>query len=124
LIATECVYSGMPFAECDKVDHLVSCDQEGQRADGAHLQPSLSLPEHWPALLHRKPVPLMDFIGCIEERLGRQAEKRMLPMEAGDVAATCADTAALEPWIDFAPSTPPSAGIVRLVDWSRHYYQV
>ena len=66
----------------------------------------------------------MDFIGCIEERLGRQAEKRLLPMEAGDVAATCADTAALEPWIDFAPSTPPSAGIVRLVDWSRHYYQV
>jgi UDP-glucuronate 4-epimerase len=48
----------------------------------------------------------------------------MLPMEAGDVAATCADTAALEPWIDFASSTPPSAGIVRLVDWSRHYYQV
>jgi hypothetical protein len=80
LIAAECVYSGMPFAECDKVDHLVSGDQEGQRADGAHLQPSLSLAEHWPALLHRKPVPLMDFIGCLDERVGRQAAKRMLPM--------------------------------------------
>ena len=62
----------------------------------------------------------MDFIGCLDERVGRQAAKRMLPMEAGDVAATCADTAALEPWIDFAPSTPLSAGNARFVDGYRH----
>jgi hypothetical protein len=37
----------------------------------------------------------MDFIGCVEQQLGRQAEKRLLPMQPGDVAATYADTAAL-----------------------------
>jgi UDP-glucuronate 4-epimerase len=73
---------------------------------------------------NHQPVLLMDFIGCIEQQVGRQAEKRLLPMQPGDVAATYADTAALEEWIDFAPSTAASAGTVRLVDWSRHYYQV
>jgi len=65
-------------------------------------------------------VPLIDFIGCIEQQLGRQAEKRLLPMQPGDVAATCADTAALEQWIDFAPGTPLAEGIVRFVDGYRH----
>jgi UDP-glucuronate 4-epimerase len=73
---------------------------------------------------NHQPVPLMDFIGCIEQQLGRQAEKRLLPMQPGDVAATYADTAALEQWIDFAPSTPLAEGIARFVDWYRHYYQV
>ncbi len=39
---------------------------------------------------NHQPVPLIDFIGCIEQQLGRQAEKRLLPMQPGDVAATCA----------------------------------
>jgi UDP-glucuronate 4-epimerase len=73
---------------------------------------------------NHQPVPLMDFIGCIEQQLGRQAEKRLLPMQPGDVAATYADTAALEQWIDFAPSTPLAEGIARFVDWYRHYYQI
>jgi UDP-glucuronate 4-epimerase len=73
---------------------------------------------------NHQPVPLMDFIGCIDQQLGRQAEKRLLPMQPGDVAATYADTAALEQWIGFAPSTPLAEGIERLVDWYRHYYQV
>ncbi len=73
---------------------------------------------------NHQPVPLMDFIGCIEQRLGRQAEKRLLPMQPGDVAATYADTAALEQWIDFSPSTPLAEGIGRFVDWYRHYYHI
>jgi len=72
---------------------------------------------------NHQPVPLMDFIGCIEQRLGRRAEKRMLPMQPGDVPATYADTSALRQWIDFAPSTPLSEGIARFVDWYRDYYK-
>jgi len=71
-----------------------------------------------------QPVPLMDFIACIEERLGRVAEKRMLPMQPGDVPATWADTSALKKWIDFAPSTPLPVGVGRFVDWYRSYYNV
>jgi len=71
---------------------------------------------HWP-------VPLMDFIDCIEQQLGRHAEKRMLPMQPGDVPTTYADTSALRQWIDFVPSTPLSEGIARFVGWYRDYYK-
>jgi len=72
---------------------------------------------------NRQPVPLLEFIDCIERELGRRAEKRLLPMQPGDVPATFADTAALEKWIGFAPRTPLSEGIARFVDWYRAYYR-
>ena len=73
---------------------------------------------------NHQPVALLDFIGCLENHLGRTAEKRLLPMQPGDVPATYADTSALEKWIDFAPATPLDVGIGRFVDWYRRYYSV
>ena len=71
---------------------------------------------------NHQPVALLDFIGSLERHLGRQAEKRLLPMQPGDVPATFADTSALEKWIDFAPATSLDQGIGRFVDWYRTYY--
>jgi len=73
---------------------------------------------------NHQPVALLDFIGCLERHLGLEAEKRLLPMQPGDVPATYADTSALEKWIDFAPATPLDVGIARFVDWYRSYYSV
>ncbi|RJP67705.1 MAG: NAD-dependent epimerase [Comamonadaceae bacterium] len=70
------------------------------------------------------PVPLMDFIGCIEQALGREAVKEFLPMQDGDVPATYASTEALHRWVGFAPSTPLKDGIDRFVRWYRGYHQV
>jgi len=70
------------------------------------------------------PVPLLDFIGCIEKALGKTADKRLLPMQPGDVAATFASTDALSDWVGFAPSTPLQDGINRFVAWYRDYYRV
>jgi len=69
------------------------------------------------------PVPLLEFIGCIERRLGRTADKRLLPMQDGDVPATYADITALERWVGFKPSTPLAEGIDRFVDWYVAYYR-
>ena len=69
------------------------------------------------------PVPLMDFIGCIEHALGREAIKEFLPMQDGDVPATYASTEALHRWVGFAPSTPLKDGIERFVRWYREYHQ-
>ncbi|MEF8721751.1 MAG: NAD-dependent epimerase [Candidatus Accumulibacter delftensis] len=60
-----------------------------------------------------QPVPLLDFIAAIEEAIGRKAEKRLLPMQDGDVPATWADTALLEDWVGFAPATPVAEGVKR-----------
>ena len=70
------------------------------------------------------PVPLLDFIGCIEDALGLKAEKRLLPMQAGDVAATYANTDALNDWVGFVPGTSLRQGIERFVAWYRDYYKV
>lgn len=56
--------------------------------------------------------------------LGKKAEKRLLPMQDGDVPATWADTALLEDWAGFAPATPMEEGVKRFVAWYRDYYKV
>ena len=73
---------------------------------------------------NNKPVPLLDFIACIEEALGRKAEKNLLPLQDGDVPATYANTDALNDWVGFVPGTPIEQGIARFVAWYRDYYQV
>lgn len=69
------------------------------------------------------PVPLMDFISALERAIGKSAEKVYLPMQAGDVPATYADTRLLDAWVGFAPATPITEGVARFVRWYRDYYQ-
>ena len=73
---------------------------------------------------NHNPVPLLDFIGCIEEAIGRRAEKNMLPLQDGDVPATYADVDALREWVGFTPATDIRTGIGRFVAWYRDYYRV
>ncbi|KZR90600.1 NAD-dependent epimerase [Synechococcus sp. MIT S9508] len=70
------------------------------------------------------PTPLMDYIHALEQALGVTAEKLMLPMQAGDVPATAADTSALEAWLGFKPNTPIQEGVARFVAWYREFYGV
>ena len=70
------------------------------------------------------PVPLLDFIGHLENSLGRKADKRMLPMQSGDVPATYADVSALDQWAGVSPKTSIADGIERFVRWYRDYYKV
>ena len=46
------------------------------------------------------------------------------PMQPGDVVATAANTAALEAWVGFKPSTPIETGVQRFADWYRSFYGV
>ena len=69
-----------------------------------------------------KPTPLMEYIQAVEESLGLNAEKILLPMQPGDVPATAADTSALEAWVDFKPNTSVKVGVGRFVEWYRQFY--
>ena len=66
---------------------------------------------------------LEGFYPAIEDAIGRKAEKRLLPMQDGDVPATYADTALLGDWVAFAPGTPVREGVARFVAWYRDYYR-
>lgn len=70
------------------------------------------------------PVELSAFIETIEQAIGIQAKKNLMPMQAGDVPATFADINALEDAVGFRPSTSISVGIQKFVDWYRDYYSV
>ncbi|CAJ0992409.1 NAD-dependent epimerase [Sodalis praecaptivus] len=70
-----------------------------------------------------QPVKLMDYIQALEEALGIQAEKNLLPMQPGDVLETSADTQALYRAIGFKPQTPVAEGVKHFVEWYREYYQ-
>lgn len=72
---------------------------------------------------NNNPVPLLDFIACIEDALGKKAEKRLLPLQDGDVPATYATTSALQDWVGFVPGTTIEQGIARFVAWYRDYYK-
>jgi UDP-glucuronate 4-epimerase len=71
---------------------------------------------------NNQPVELLHFIGCLEDSLGIRATKRMLPMQPGDVPATCADVDDLTRDVGFRPSTPVEDGVRRFVEWYRGYY--
>ena len=73
---------------------------------------------------NNQPVKLMEYIEAIETALGVVAEKRFLPMQAGDVPATSANVDVLRDWVGFAPNTPVQEGVRRFVAWYRDYYQL
>lgn len=70
------------------------------------------------------PISLDRFIAAIEAALGRPAIRCNLPMQPGDVPATCADVARLANAVGFAPQTPIEEGVRRFVAWYRAFYAV
>ena len=71
-----------------------------------------------------KSEKLLDYIAALEKNLGLQADKMMMPMQAGDVPATWADTQLLESLTGYKPKTDISSGISNFVSWYRDYYNV
>ncbi len=71
-----------------------------------------------------QPVDLMTMIETLEKALGKEAEKRLLPMQPGDVPETSADVRDLVRDVGYRPQTPLADGIARFVAWYRDHYQV
>jgi UDP-glucuronate 4-epimerase len=93
--------------------------------DSLHPDPATSrAPYRIYNIGNNNPVELMHLIGTLEQVLGRTAEKRLLPLQAGDVPATYADVEALVQDVGFAPKTPIETGVARFVAWYREYYGI
>ena len=70
---------------------------------------------------NNKQVMLMEFIEAIEDALGKEAVKNMLPMQPGDVQSTVAETADLEMVIGSIPTTSIRDGVTAFLGWYRGY---
>jgi len=72
---------------------------------------------------NNKQVELSIFIQVLENILGKKANKKFLPMQAGDVQSTFADVDDLMKDTGFRPETSIEEGLEKFVDWYRSYYQ-
>ena len=70
-----------------------------------------------------KPVQLIDFIESLENILDISAIKKMLPMQAGDVHQTFANTTSLERDYNYKPQITVDKGIKEFVLWYKSFYK-
>lgn len=71
---------------------------------------------------NNNPVKLMDFIEALENKLGKKAQKNMLPIQAGDVPSTYADVNDLIANLGYKPETTIEEGINNFVDWYLEFF--
>ena len=60
---------------------------------------------------------------ALEQALDKPAIKRMLPMQAGDMHATWADSEPLHTLTGTRPATPLRQGVAEFVRWYLDYYR-
>lgn len=67
-------------------------------------------------------VQLTDFIDAIEAATERKAIRNLMPMQAGDVPATWANSDLLHKLTGYTPRVGVRAGVAEFVKWYRDYY--
>lgn len=85
--------------------------------------PYLNIPFRVFNIGNHQPVRLMDFITTLENIIGKEAHKIMLPSQSGDVNATYADVSRLSEMVGFKPKTNINEGLTHFVNWYKKYYQ-
>lgn len=71
---------------------------------------------------HNHPEQLLDLVTTLERLLGREADKRYLPMQPGDVYATYADIEDTARDYAFSPRTSLSEGLEKFAAWYLRYH--
>lgn len=111
------------------VKRIMQCAPEKQNGDDG-----LPLPPYRVYNIgNNNPENLLDFVEILSEELVRaqvlpadydfSAHKKLVPMQAGDVPITYADTSALERDFGFKPATPLREGLRKFAKWYHEFYQ-
>jgi UDP-glucuronate 4-epimerase len=85
---------------------------------------ALQKPQHYEIinLGNNAPVELMEYIRVLEGELGITAEKKMLPMQEGDVKETFADISKARKLLGYEPKTQVAEGVKNFVAWYKEFY--
>ena len=73
---------------------------------------------------NNNPVKLLTFIETLEQCLGKEAKKNLLPLQPGDVPDTYADVSDLVSDLGYKPGTLLETGIGNFVEWYKNFYRV
>jgi len=73
---------------------------------------------------NNKSMRLSKFVKIIENSLKMKAKKKFLPIQKGDVKATCADTSKLFDLIGYSPKTSVEYGVKKFIEWYKIFYSI
>ena len=91
-------------------------DDGAEKAGGSHS------PHRLYNIGNNRSEELGRMIDLIERACGKQAVRRLLPMQDGDVRDTFADISAIERDLGYRPTTSIDEGVPRFVNWYREYH--
>jgi len=90
--------------------------------DGSHPNPATSqAPYRIYNIGNNSAVPLLEFIGVLEDCLGKKARLEMLGMQDGDMKETLANIDALHQAVGYTPTTSIKNGLKKFTDWYCQY---
>lgn len=75
-------------------------------------------------LCRGEPVKLLDFIQTLEKHLGVEANKKMLPMQPGDVRVTYGDATKAKKLLGYNPKVSVDEGVKKFVTWYKDYNNI
>ena len=126
MLFASAIYKGEPIKVFNGGDMIRDFTYIDDIAEGTvrtldHVPSAADCPNGVPYRIYNigcsNPVKLMDFISEIEQAVGRPAEKIFLPMQAGDVYQTNADTSRLESEVGYKPHVRLHEGIAAFIEW-------
>jgi UDP-glucuronate 4-epimerase len=134
---TQAIYEGRPidvFGEGnmrrdftyidDIVTGVVACHDNPPPDDGEEKAGGSRSPHRLYNIGNHRSEELTRMIDLIEQACGRKAERRLLPMQPGDVRDTYADISAIRRDLGFEPTTSIDLGVPRFVEWYRDYHKL
>jgi UDP-glucuronate 4-epimerase len=108
----------------DIVAGIIACLDNPPADDGLVKAGGSISPHRLYNIGNNRSEELGDMISLIEQACGRPAERRLLPMQPGDVRDTFADISAIQRDLGFEPRTTIAEGVPRFVAWYRDYHGV
>jgi UDP-glucuronate 4-epimerase len=108
----------------DIVAGVVACIDNPPPDDGAAKAGGSVNPHRLYNIGNHRCEELSHMIGLIEKACGREAVKRMMPMQPGDVRETFADIDAIQRDLGYKPTTTIDTGIPRFVQWYKDYHGI
>jgi UDP-glucuronate 4-epimerase len=106
----------------DIVAGIVACLDNAPADDNAIKAGGSINPHRLYNIGNNRSEELGDMISLIELACGRPAERRLLPMQPGDVRDTFADISAIQRDLGFEPRTTIAEGVPKFVSWYRDYH--
>lgn len=108
----------------DIVTGVVACLDNPPPDDGQPKAGGSINPHRVYNIGNNRSEPLLRMIEILEQTLGKEAKRELLPMQPGDVRETYADISAIQNDLGFAPTTPIDVGIPKFVEWFRQYHRI